>query len=119
MRYKCQDKMIQSSSQNRFKNREQPCASKKVHNFTLVYFGRKFSILCPNVWFMAQSSEKQKQVAVLAQTVTFVHPKEKNLSIAHAMMFKRAREMHEETNVKMYADYPCKRNKRKKETRMA
>ena len=29
-------------------------------------------------------SEKQKQVAVLVQTATFVHPKENNLAIAHA-----------------------------------
>jgi len=34
------------------------------------------------------------------------------------MVFKRAREMQEETNVKVYADYP-KENKRKKETTMA
>ena len=38
---------------------ERPCASEDVHDFTLVCLGRKFSILCPNIWFMAQSSKRK------------------------------------------------------------
>ena len=34
-----------------------------MHDFTLVYFGRKFSILCPNIWFMAQSSKRKTKAS--------------------------------------------------------
>ena len=34
-----------------------------MYDFTLVYSGRKFSILCPNIWFMAQSSKRKTKAS--------------------------------------------------------
>ena len=39
------------------------CASKDVHDFTPVYFGRKFLILCPTIWLMAQSSKRKTKAS--------------------------------------------------------
>ena len=39
------------------------CASEDVHDFTLVYFGRKFLILCPTIWSMAQSSKRKTKAS--------------------------------------------------------
>ena len=40
-----------------------PCASEDLHDFTLVYFGRKFLILCPTIWCMAQSSKRKTKAS--------------------------------------------------------
>ena len=45
------------------RDRERPCASEDIHDFTLVYFGRKFLILCPTIWFMAQSSKRKTKAS--------------------------------------------------------
>ena len=50
---------------------ERPCASEDVHEFTLVYCGRKCLILCPTNWFMADSDICSPEG-------------KKNLAIAHA-----------------------------------
>ena len=41
---------------------ERPCA-RRCERFHSVYFGRKFSILCPNVWFMAKSSKRKTKAS--------------------------------------------------------
>ena len=77
---------------------ERPCASEDVHEFTLVYCGRKCLILCRTNWFMAQGSKRKSKASdSFSSDSDICSLEEKNLAIAHASYSTKATKRDKQT----------------------